>query len=296
MTTPIRRPRWATFLAVALVATLVATVRPDAGEPAAAVNAPQSPINPDTLSSYPTPTGGVIGFTQSSIANQSWQVRDFTQVGDRVFVGGSFTQVVSSPFAGAQTWDQPFLAAFDVNTGNYIPTWTPTLDDVVWSLQSHNGLLYVGGEFDTVNGTARQGLVALDPITGAIDPTFAAEIDNVDTDFEAAVRDLHIEGGDLYVVGEFNRLVDAFFGHGRYSSARVDVTTGRVDSAWIPRPTGGGVFAVDSDPARGRVILAGSFESVDASPDTDNGAVVSHVDGSLLLDGDGNVAFPMPLN
>ncbi|MEM9465181.1 MAG: discoidin domain-containing protein [Actinomycetota bacterium] len=296
MTTPIRRPRWAVFLAVAIVASLLITARPDATEPAAAVVAPSSPINPDTLSPYPSPTGGVIGFTQSSISNQSWQVRDFTQVGDRVFVGGSFTQVVATPFAGAQTWDQPFLAAFDVDTGAYITTWTPVLDDVVWSLQSYNGLLYVGGEFDTVNGVPRQGLVALDPITGAIDPTFAAQVDNVDSDFEAAVRDLHVEGNDLYVVGEFNRLIDAFFGHGRYSTARVDAVTGEVDDAWVPRPTSGGVFAVDSDPARGRVILAGSFESVDASPDTDNGAVVSHTDGSLLLDQNGAVAYPMPLN
>ena len=296
MTTPIRRPRWAVFLSLAILASLLVTTTPDSSEPAAAVVAPSSPINPDTLSPYPTPTAGVTGFTQSSISNQSWQVRDFTQVGDRVFVGGSFTQVVDNAFAGAQTWDQPFLAAFDVATGEYITTWTPVLDDVVWTLQSYNGLLYVGGEFDTVNGTPRQGLVALDPITGAIDPTFAAEVDNVESEFEAAVRDLHFEGDNLYVVGEFNRLIDAFFGHGRYSTARVDGTTGKVDDDWVPRPTSGGVFAVDSDPGRGRVILAGSFESVDASPDTDNGAVVSHVDGKLLLDEQGAVAYPMPLN
>ncbi|MEM9203084.1 MAG: discoidin domain-containing protein [Actinomycetota bacterium] len=296
MATPLRRPRWAVFAALALTASVVLAAQPASTPPSAAVDAPPSPIDPDTLGSYPTPTGGVIGFTQSSISNQSWQVRDFTQVGDRVFVGGSFTQVVDTPFAGAQTWNQPFLAAFDVNTGNYISTWTPTLDDVVWTLQSYNGLLYVGGEFDTVNGTPRQGLVALDPVSGAIDPTFVAEIDNVETTFEGAVRDLHVEGDLLYVVGEFNRLIDADFAHGRFSSARVDAETGEIDDDWVPRPTGGGIFAVDSDPVRGRVILAGSFESVDASPDTDNGAVVSHTDGKLLVDDNGAVAYPMPLN
>ncbi|MEM9521893.1 MAG: discoidin domain-containing protein [Actinomycetota bacterium] len=296
MTNPLRRPSWAVFLSLALIGSLLLTAEFNTAPPVAAVDAPSSPINPDTLSGYPTPTAGVDGFTQSSAGSQSWQVRDFEQVGDRVFVGGSFTEVVSSAQAGATRWSQSFIAAFDVNTGNYISSWTPELDDVVWTLQSHNGLLYVGGEFNTVNGVPREGLVALDPITGAIDPTFRASIANVETTFEGSVRDLHIEGSYLYVGGEFNRIIDEFFPHGRYNSARVNVVTGVADGSWIPRITGGSVFGIDSDPGRGRVLLGGSFEAVDALPGTDNGAVVSHTNGRVLTNGGGQVAFPMPLN
>ncbi|MEM9464182.1 MAG: hypothetical protein AAGA90_02360 [Actinomycetota bacterium] len=251
--------------------------------------APASPVNPDILGVDPIPGGGVQGRVPPSVG-QDWQVHAFAQVGERIFVGGSFTTVSERPFAGATTHAQPFIAAYDLENNDFIDTWRPTFDDAVWALDVHDGKLIVGGEFDSVNGTSREGLVALDPITGAIDPTFQASIANVGSNFEASVRDLEVVGDEIYVVGDYNRLVDDQFAHGRYRTARIDAVTGRLDKSWDPRPSGGGVFDVSVDPARAQVILTGSFTSVNASASTRTAAIVSLNDGSTVP------GYPISLN
>ncbi|MEM9203081.1 MAG: discoidin domain-containing protein, partial [Actinomycetota bacterium] len=277
-------------MALAILAALL-TVGPDPARPAAA-QADQGPlaVDPDTLSSYPTPGGGVEGFTQSSASSQTWKVHAFAQIDDRIFVGGSFTSVSARPWAGAATYDQPFIAAFDLANNDYISSWTPVLDDVVWALAAHDGKLFVGGEFDTVNGVARSGLVALDPISGEIVPDFVASIANVDSDSEATVRELEIDGDDLYVGGEFNRLIDAEDEHGVYRLARVNAANGDFDKDFLPQASGGGVYSVSVDRPNDRVLIAGTFTSMNAWPSTRSAAVVARTDGSAL---DG---FPITLN
>ena len=276
------------FIVLAVVAASIAVV---AGPARAAIPgaAPASPLNPEILGVDPIPGGGVEGFVQPSVP-QNWRVHAFAQVGDRIFVGGSFTTVSERPFAGAATHAQPFIAAYDLENNDFIDSWRPTLDDAVWALEAHDGKLIVGGEFNSVNGTAREGLVALDPITGAIDPTFQASIANVGTNFEGSVRDLEVVGDEIYVVGDYNRLVDDQFAHGRYRTARIDAVTGRLDKTWDPRPSGGGVFDVSVDTARGQIILTGSFTSVNASASTRTAAIVSLADGSTVP------GYPISLN
>ncbi|MEM9609849.1 MAG: hypothetical protein AAGA99_20680 [Actinomycetota bacterium] len=214
----------------------------------------------------------------------------FEQIGDRMFVGGAFTDVTARPWDGAQQFDQAFLAAFDVDTGNFIQSWRPTLDDAVWSLTSHNGTLLVGGEFDTVNGTAREGLVALDPQSGAIVSSFVASIANDGSGFEASVRELEVVGDQLYVVGDFNRLVEPPFRHGRFRNARVDAATGKLDKSWNPVVQQGPVFSLAVDESRSQIILVGSFASVNSSPNTGSIAVVRESDGSTVS------GYPAQLN
>ena len=281
--------RWMETLAVlALVAATVAAIASPA-QAAIPGAAPNSPVNPDLLGVDPIPGGGVEGFVQPSVG-QNWKVHAFAQVGDRIFVGGSFTTVSERPFAGAATHAQPFLAAYDLATNDFIDSWRPALDDAVWALEAHGGKLIVGGEFNSVNGNPREGLVALDPISGAIDPTFQASIANVGTNFEGSVRDLEVVGDQVYVVGDYNRLVDSAAAHGRYRTARIDAVTGRLDSSWDPRPSGGGVFDVSVDTGRGHVILTGSFTSVNASASTRTAAIVSLADGSTVP------GYPISLN
>ncbi|MEM9203082.1 MAG: discoidin domain-containing protein [Actinomycetota bacterium] len=286
---PIQRTRRrAPLLVLALLSSLVAGVELRDAEPVAAQAAVA--LDPDTLSPHPVPGGGVLGFTESSADSQSWQVHAFAQIGDRIFVGGSFTQTVARPWAGAATFDQPFLAAFDLDTNDVIETWTPALDDVVWALEVHDDTLYVGGEFTTVNGQARQGLVALDPITGEIVPEFVTEINNIPDTFEPAVRGLEIDGDDLYLVGEFNRVIDDEAAHGTYSVARVSAIDGSWDRDFVPRPTGGSVYSISVDPTRDLVILAGTFTSVNAQPDTVSAAIVGRPTGASPA------GYPIELN
>ncbi len=70
-------------------------------------------------------------------------VWDFAQIGDRMFVGGAFLNVKESK--NSTPISQPYVAAFDVTTGEWISTWRPQIDRAVYSLESFNGMLIVCG-------------------------------------------------------------------------------------------------------------------------------------------------------
>jgi chitodextrinase len=261
------------------VATLV---EPQPAE-AALADAPfHLPFSPSLFDPEPVIGGGVEGFTVSSVPGQNWRVHAFAQIGARIFVGGAFTTVSERPWAGSPTHDQPYLAAFALDTNDWIPDFAPDLDDAVWALAVHDGQLLVGGEFDTVNGVAREGLVALDPETGSVVDSFVAYIDNVGSGYEPSVRALEVVGDDLYVAGDFNRLVQPPWSHGVYRIGRVDAGSGVLDKSWYPRVTGGGVFDITVDPARNEAVLVGSFTSVNASASTLSGAVVDLTEGATV--------------
>ena len=166
------------------------------------------PVDLSTLSMIPTAMGGVVNpdpaRTQtSSLASYVWAIR---QAGSKIFVGGMFLDVKENATATAVR--QPFLAAFDLDTGAWDSTCRPALDNAVYALAvSPTGSLLVGGEFTTVNGLPRTGLVALDPATCAVDPTFPDLVQRPYSTTRAVVRDLVVAGGKLYVGGNFSRVV-----------------------------------------------------------------------------------------
>ncbi len=244
------------------------------------------PVVPELLEANPVKGWGVVGYREQTGITSKPQVWDFAQIGDRFFVGGSFTGVQRNYYgveAAPPVQNRSFLAAFDVDTNEWITTFTPTFDAPVLALAvSPDGRLLVGGAFSTVNGTARPGLAKIDPLTGALDTTFAATTGQDGTTYPNLVRELKVSGEQLYLSGDFNRIVVGGVRHGVYSVGRVDARTGAFDGAWRPRPTGAGVNDVEPDPERGRVHLAGSFTAVNGSPGTASHAVVSITNGSTV--------------
>ena len=237
------------------------------------------PVVIETLDSVPMSSDGVVGFTQPGISSQSWRARGFAQIGDTMYVAGSFLRVRRQ--SGAVT-DQAYLAAFDVATGDWISTFRPTLDDVVWDIAAtDDGRLLVGGEFDTVNGEPRTGLVLLGT-DGEIDDTFVTTIDNVGSDYEPMVRTVAVDGSTVYLAGDFNRIVDDRYAHGVYRIGRVNLANGRLQGSWRPRVSGGGIFDIAPDPETGVVHMAGTFTSVSATPDTAGAAAVDIVDAAVM--------------
>ncbi len=227
---------------------------------------------------------GVIGFNSGDSTNQAVRVWDMHQVGNHMYVGGEFQQVQLGQHGG--TVDQAFLARFDVATGAYDPSFTPTLDGTVLALeQGPDGSLLVAGEFVTVDGIAdTAGLVAIDPVSGTVDTSFRASVRRPWVSDRAIVRDIEVLGTELYAVGQFSHVYDRSTNRRVrvYKAVRLDAITGQLDESWLPRVSGSSVWGVAIDPDRGRVFLSGRFSSVDALPNTDKLVVVDRSTGAVV--------------
>ncbi|MFN3255018.1 MAG: fibronectin type III domain-containing protein [Ilumatobacter sp.] len=220
---------------------------------------------------------GLVSPLIDSFPNEQVQVFAFAEVGDVMYVGGKFLEVVTA--AGA-THDQPFLAAFDRNSGAWIDTFRPDLDGAVWDLKLlADGRLAVAGQFTNVNGAADTAAIAfIDPATGAVDAERVG-IRLTGSTRRALVRAMDIDNGFLYLGGNFTRLTGSD-GIERSTGqiARLRLSDGRVDGAFLPN-VGGVVFDVDAD--GDRVYIVGNFQLVNGVFNPGLG-VVSADNGSLV--------------
>lgn len=125
------------------------------------------------------------------------KVKDLAQIGDRVFVGGNFTSVLTG--RGGTRIDQGKLFAYDASTGILDQSFDPSIDGEVRSLlPSPDGRwLYVGGQFYTVDGATERNLFRIDPITGVVDHSWA-------TTTNGPISTMAFQGDDtLWVGGSF---------------------------------------------------------------------------------------------
>ncbi len=294
-----KRARGGRALAVALVAltlalsTLAPTTGPAAAQaapaPVATAPAPFDPaaFEPTALDPEPVFTRWGVEGRAPNIADgrYGWSgpqplVWDITTLGDVAYVAGIFRGVRhnTSFWPNDPLRNQSFLAAFDRVTGEFLPTFAPVFDGPVYDIVAlPNGTLLAGGEFTRVNGTDRAGLVALDPDTGGTVGTFPTTLAAPGSDLPAFVRELLVDGTNVYVAGSFSRVLDGADNF-VWNVVRLDTVTGRLDRAWIPR-VAGTVFDLDIDHSRGRVHLGGYFTSVDALPNTLRVAAVGLQDG-----------------
>lgn len=223
------------------------------------------------LSSQPTTTWGVSGLRADTQTNAlKSEIFAMETVDNTLYVAGRFTQVTN----GVSSQDQGSLAAFDATTGEWIDTFRPTLDGAVYTLaaSSDGSQLFVGGDFQTTNGTSTGGLIALDPTTGLIDDTWSGRIRGYNV-----VRDLDISDGWLYAGGGFTSIADANNSKAIARLGRFSLSDGSIDVSWRPDIAGGSVYGLDISETAGRIYIAGTFKTVDAS-------VVSNGFASLDLD------------
>ena len=268
------------FALILTIATAGATVTPP--PPAAAIVQPDT-VDLENLNMVPERTWGVSGQTPEetqtpSLDNLVW---DFAQIGNRMFVGGAFLNVQEN--RDATPIVQSYVAAFDIDTGDWISSWTPQIDRAVYSLDVHpNGSLLVGGEFETVNGQPREGLVALDPLTGTIDASFPASVERPWATLRAVVRDMQVDGDQIYIAGNFSHVNGQFgertrvFKTARFSSA------GKIDTTWKPEVTGSAIWGIDTEPSLGEVTFAGFFTAVNGEPNTGNFHTVDSATGATV--------------
>lgn len=184
---------------------------------------------------------GVSGRAGATATEGNVEVQAFTQSGNTMYVGGNFAYVQQDA-AGTGQVNQPFLAAFDVTTGQWIPSFRPTLNEQVHDLATlPNGDVVAGGEFTQANGQPVTGIVALDPTTGATDTSWRLTIEDRLAGDTFRVNALTVAGDYLYIAGAVTHFAggskpNAFI----YSRglARVTTANGTPDSGWKPTLNG----------------------------------------------------------
>ncbi|GGK18972.1 hypothetical protein GCM10010124_09470 [Pilimelia terevasa] len=190
-------------------------------------------------------------------------VETIVQVGDRVYLGGSFTRL-RNPRNGA-TVARPYLAAVNARTGVVDTTFDARLDRAVRALApaADGRSLYVGGDFRNAGRGKARSLARVAATTGAAVAGFRPPA------LDGNVHDLRVAGARLIVGGAFGRIA----GRDRPALAAVDPRTGAPDDTVDlrfakPRVTSAGhraplrVSALDVTPDGRRMVVTGAFGEV----------------------------------
>ena len=273
---PTRRPRAGRPLAVAVLVALLLGLRP---LPAAADLIDDFGVDGD-------PIWQTVGGEDPTEARGT--VDAIAELNGIVYVGGWFTGIKADFFTTAET-GQPYLAAFDAETGEPVTSFTPSLDGPVRAITpSADGTrLFVGGGFTSVNGdvTAR-GVAALDPLSGAVQTDWRSTLTYEWAAPDAEVRSIQLSADHLYVGGRFSHATS----HTPNTRtrldriARLDLDDGRADPSWTPRATGGDVNDLELSADGTRLYAVGAFTAINQSSIAGGFAVVDLVSGALVPD------------
>lgn len=233
--------------AVGLVTAVVVTA------PAAADIAPADRHTDPTVTADALPTVQVDGVVWAQ-----------TVVGDTVYAAGEFTTArPAGAAAGTSTTPRANLLAFDIRTGELDLTWAPGVNGPAYAIEASpdGSRIYVGGDFTSINGTARNRFAVLDRATGSLVTTFTGGAN-------APVRAIAVSESAVYIGGNFNTVAGA----SRYRLASFDAQTGALRS-WRVSAQSSQVEALVLSPDGSRLIVGGRFETLGGQPALGSGAV-----------------------
>ncbi|MBI5450406.1 MAG: chitobiase/beta-hexosaminidase C-terminal domain-containing protein [Gammaproteobacteria bacterium] len=199
--------------------------------------------------------------------------------GTALYAGGVFRQMTAAGLL------RHHLAGFLISDGmvQLEPGWQQMVGGDVRALSAVNGpRLFIGGDFTSAGGVARNNLAALD--VESISPTFGkASLWNPSAN--AAVHVVRVEPstGSIYVGGEFSSIGSAF----RTGVAALKPVTGVAYSEWNARFNAGAkVYALELS-SRGTVLAGGLFTSVVGSATRNNLVEISLIGArieTLMMD------------
>lgn len=204
-------------------------------------------------------------------------------VGDVVYVVGDFkTARPAEAPKGQQEVPRSNILAYDINTGQLIEDFAPSLNGAGRSLAvSEDGkTLYVAGEFDRVDDESHSRLAAFDISQG-----YGTLISSFRPVFSTTVKDIAVAGDTLYAGGYFTKVN----GQQRVRLAALKASTGELTD-WTASAEGPNaqVYAIEVSPDHSKVVIGGSFSSVNGSSKPGYGmALLSASTGEML---------PMPVN
>lgn len=186
------------------------------------------------------------------------KVNAIVQVGSRMVVGGTFTQVQEAG-SNKPILNRSGIFSFDATTGKVDSGFNPTIAGETRALLSSGdgSSVFVGGTFNTVNGVTSRKVTRLNVSTGAITAGFKAPA------FNGAISDLRLIRGNLIAAGSFTSVNSKV----RTGLASLEGGTGALNSFFdvsITDPRAGTMNAdkMDVTPDGNRLVLIGNFSKI----------------------------------
>ena len=242
----IKRRAFAAAAISALIATLttptpaMSDTRPPTGTPA-------------TVSADALPTWQINGVVWSQVL-----------VNNTVYVTGRFTKARPPGVAagGAGEVDALNIFAYNITTGNRVTGFSHSLNAQGRTITAtpDGSRVFVGGDFTTVDGFARGHVAAFDTATNALITT------SVNPSVSSTVRALTASNSTLFIGGAYGSVN----GVGRTSLSAVAISTGAL-LPWKPKVDNGSVWSMVLAPGGTRVIVGGSFTTLNVGTSLENG-------------------------
>ncbi|WP_439591356.1 PKD domain-containing protein [Microbacterium sp.] len=229
--------------------------------PAAADTAP-APGTPETVTGDALPTAQINGVAWTQ-----------TIAGNTVYVGGDFSNArPAGSAAGVNTTGRANLLAYDLTTGALLP-WNPGANAQVrsMSVSPDGSTLYVGGTFTQIAGQTRYRVAAFSTATGALLPWAPSP--------NATVYGVVANGSTVWISGTFSSVG----GQTRTNVASVSASTGAVLPFQATVAGGYGARGLVVSPGGDKVVVIGSFTSVNGSTNPGRGmAALNSTTGALV--------------
>ncbi|MEO8330044.1 MAG: hypothetical protein ABI586_08575 [Candidatus Nanopelagicales bacterium] len=227
---------------------LAALIIPLAGVIIIAPTAAQASLSqPSVVSDNPA---NVTPNVEDDAAVSNAAVHALGQLGSTMYAGGAFHTVTDA--AQTTTYTRSNIMGFDAISGA-MTSFSPTFNGTVWAIEPSGSSLFVGGEFTSVNGVARRGLVKVDAATGQIDPTFNPTIKS------GNVTEVRLVNGRLIIGGTFPKKLAALDPATGADTGYINISiTGKTASNAGPTK----IYRFAVNPAGTRLVAIGNFTSV----------------------------------